>query len=172
MVIHILIYKPNDLWLIKMARYSICCGKFRTRIAVWVRLILEDPTVTVKSRPAIKALFLYFDLCLNVILDSLRCSLHTYPFLLIVYTGIYRYKSQLEAHLSLYHSYNIICSIKSWFSDFFFIHFTYVNLKSIQIGLLVFSYLKNCNKYVAILHTEIFQRNSKEKTALYKTNIK
>jgi hypothetical protein len=55
-------------------RYSICCGQFRTRIAVWVRLILEDPTVTVKSRTAIKALFLYFDLCLNVILDSLRCS--------------------------------------------------------------------------------------------------
>ena len=33
-------------------------------------LIIESPTVTMKCRTAIKALFLYFNLCLSVMLDS------------------------------------------------------------------------------------------------------
>jgi hypothetical protein len=37
-------------------------------------LLIEDPTVTVKCRIAIKALFLYFNLCLSVNLDNLSCS--------------------------------------------------------------------------------------------------
>ena len=48
-------------------------------------LIIEDPAVTVKRTTTIKALFLYlnFDMCLSVMLDSLSCSLHQYYFLLI-----------------------------------------------------------------------------------------
>ena len=47
-------------------------------------LIIEEPTVTVKCRSAIKALFLYVNLCLlvSVMLDS-NVHLHPYPFLLI-----------------------------------------------------------------------------------------
>jgi hypothetical protein len=37
-------------------------------------VIVEDHTVTVKCRTAIKGLFLYFSLCISVILDSLSCS--------------------------------------------------------------------------------------------------
>ena len=36
--------------------------------------------MTVKYRAAIKALFLYFNLCLSVMLDCLSCSLHPIPF--------------------------------------------------------------------------------------------
>jgi hypothetical protein len=41
-----------------------------------VRVILNvaDSTVTVKCRTAIKSLFLYFNICLSVMLDSLSCS--------------------------------------------------------------------------------------------------
>jgi hypothetical protein len=39
-------------------------------------LIIEDHTVIVKCRTVVKALFLYFNLCLSVKLDSLSCSLH------------------------------------------------------------------------------------------------
>jgi len=34
-------------------------------------LIVEDPTVTVKYRTTIKTLFIYFVVCLSVIMDSL-----------------------------------------------------------------------------------------------------
>jgi hypothetical protein len=36
-----------------------------------VTQLLEDPTVTTKCKTKIKALFLYFNLCLSVKLDSL-----------------------------------------------------------------------------------------------------
>jgi len=51
-------------------------------------LIIEDPTVTVTCRTAIKVLFLYFILCLTVMLDSLF-DIHVYPFSLIVHVKIY-----------------------------------------------------------------------------------
>jgi len=48
--------------------------------------IIEDPTASVKSRTAIRALFLFLNLCLSVMLDSLSFSfslhLHPYNFLL------------------------------------------------------------------------------------------
>jgi len=47
-------------------------------------LIIENPTVTVKCRTATKALFLYFDSCPSVMLDS-HVHLHLYLFLLIDY---------------------------------------------------------------------------------------
>ena len=40
-------------------------------------LIIKNPTVTVKCRTAIKALFLYFNLCPSVKLGSLSCSYYT-----------------------------------------------------------------------------------------------
>ena len=40
-----------------------------------------DLTVTVKCRIAIKALFLYFNLCLSVMLESLSCTLTSISFL-------------------------------------------------------------------------------------------
>jgi len=43
--------------------------------------IIEDPTVMMKYRTAIKALFLYFNLCLSVTLDSLPCLFTTISFL-------------------------------------------------------------------------------------------
>ena len=42
-------------------------------VRVWVMFINEDPMVTVKCRTAIKALFLYFNVCQSVKLDSLSC---------------------------------------------------------------------------------------------------
>jgi len=45
-----------------------------THFRVCVTLIVEDPTVTVKCRTARKALCLYFNVCLSVMLDSLSCS--------------------------------------------------------------------------------------------------
>jgi hypothetical protein len=43
---------------------------FNTRFIVWVLLFIEDTTVTVKCRAAIKALFLYFNVCPSTMLDS------------------------------------------------------------------------------------------------------
>ena len=43
--------------------------------------IVENPTVTVTYRTAIKAPFVYFDLCLGIILDSLSCSFTSISFL-------------------------------------------------------------------------------------------
>ena len=40
-------------------------GRFKHILGVRVMLIVEDPTVIVKYRTAIKALFLYFNLCLK-----------------------------------------------------------------------------------------------------------
>jgi len=37
-------------------------------------LIIEETTLTVKCRTAIKALLLYFNKCLSVIMDSHTCS--------------------------------------------------------------------------------------------------
>jgi hypothetical protein len=62
--------------------WSICMfwKKCITHLMVWVLLIVEDPTVTVNCT-AIKVLFLYFNLCLSVILDSLSCSFTSISFL-------------------------------------------------------------------------------------------
>jgi hypothetical protein len=46
-----------------------------------VVLIVEDPTVTVKCRGAIKALFLYLNVCLSVMLNNLSCSFTSISFL-------------------------------------------------------------------------------------------
>ena len=46
-------------------------------------VIVEVPTVTVKCSTAIKALVLYFILCLSVLLDSPSCSVHPYHLLVI-----------------------------------------------------------------------------------------
>jgi len=40
-------------------------GRFKHILGVRIMLIVEDPTVIVKYRTAIKALFLYFNLCLK-----------------------------------------------------------------------------------------------------------
>ena len=45
--------------------------------------IVEDPTMTLKYIRVIKALFLYFNLCLSVMLDSLSGSFTSRPFLTI-----------------------------------------------------------------------------------------
>jgi hypothetical protein len=50
-------------------------GSFQTHFMVWVLINVEDPTVTVKCRTAIKALFLYLNLCLSVMLNNLLFSL-------------------------------------------------------------------------------------------------
>ena len=47
------------------------------------QLIIQVPTVTEECRTAIKGLYLYFNLCLSVMLASLSCSYtYPYPFLL------------------------------------------------------------------------------------------
>ena len=51
-------------------KYEVCHIMFR----VWVLLIVEEPTVTMKCRTAIKVMFLYLILCPSVMLDSLSCS--------------------------------------------------------------------------------------------------
>jgi hypothetical protein len=48
---------------------------------VWVVFIVQDPTVTVNCRAAVKALFVYFNLCLSIMLYSLSCSFTSTPFL-------------------------------------------------------------------------------------------
>jgi hypothetical protein len=53
----------------------------QARARFTLMLIIEDLTVTVKCRTAITPLFLYFNLCLNVILDSLSCSFTSISFL-------------------------------------------------------------------------------------------
>ena len=54
-------------------------GSFNTHSRVWVLLMVEDPTVTVKCRTVINALFLYLNLCLSVMLNSI-----SYPYLFLV----------------------------------------------------------------------------------------
>ena len=46
----------------------------------WVMFNIEDPTVTVKCRTAIKAMFLYLNLCPSVVCLVSHFQLH--PFLL------------------------------------------------------------------------------------------
>ena len=48
---------------------------FHTHFRIWVILLVDNPTVTVKWRTAIKAVYLYFSLCPSVIFDILSCSL-------------------------------------------------------------------------------------------------
>jgi hypothetical protein len=54
---------------------------FHNHFRLWVILIVEHTTVTLKCRTAIKALFLYFNLCPSVMLDSLSCSFTYISFL-------------------------------------------------------------------------------------------
>jgi hypothetical protein len=61
--------------------YGISRSCDECQFRVWVMLIVEYPTVTVTCRTAIKALFLYFNLCLSVMLDSLSCSFTSISFL-------------------------------------------------------------------------------------------
>ena len=51
-----------------------CYGPLHTHFRVIVMLIVEDPTVTVNCRTAINALFLYLNVCLSIMFDSLSCS--------------------------------------------------------------------------------------------------
>ena len=64
-------------------------------------LIVEDPTVTVKCRTAIKVLFLYFNLCLSVMLNSLSC-----PFTSISVLTDYSYISPRNNDQSINQSIN------------------------------------------------------------------
>jgi len=73
----------------KMPRCSICwrsieydcrLGLFHSHFRVQVILIVEDLTVTVKWRTAIKVLLLYFNLCLGVKLDTLSYSFTSISF--------------------------------------------------------------------------------------------
>jgi succinate dehydrogenase hydrophobic anchor subunit len=60
---------------------SVYDGLLHTHISVRVMFIIEDTTVTVKCRTAIKVMFLYFNLCLSVTLNSLSCSFTSISFL-------------------------------------------------------------------------------------------
>ena len=62
-------------------------GMFQTHFRIWAVLIVEDPTVTIKCRTAIKILFLYFNLCLSVKFDSLSCSFTSILFLTNLYVS-------------------------------------------------------------------------------------
>ena len=53
-------------------------GHFNVRVI----LIIEHTTVTLKYSTAIKALFLYFNLCLSVMLDCLSYSFTNLSFLI------------------------------------------------------------------------------------------
>jgi len=44
-------------------------------------LIVVDPIATVKCRTAIKAIFLYFNLCMSVLLNNLSCPFTSLSFL-------------------------------------------------------------------------------------------
>jgi hypothetical protein len=46
-------------------------GPFHTNLRLWVILVVDDPTVTMKCRTAIKVLLIYLNLCLMMILSSL-----------------------------------------------------------------------------------------------------
>ena len=61
---------------------------FHTHFRVWIILFLEDSTMTMKCRRAIKALFLYFNLCLSIMLDSLSCSFTSMSFLTKYFWGL------------------------------------------------------------------------------------
>ena len=49
-------------------------GSFLTHFRELVLIIVVDSSVTEKCKTAIKALFLYLNLCLNVMLNGLSCS--------------------------------------------------------------------------------------------------
>ena len=55
---------------------------FHTHFRVWVSLIVEDPTVTVTCRTATKVPFLYLNLCLRVMFNSLSCPFTSISFLI------------------------------------------------------------------------------------------
>jgi len=61
---------------------------FHTHSRVWVLLIIEHLTAIVKFRTAIKALFLYINLCQSVKLDSLSCSFTSISLLTKCITGL------------------------------------------------------------------------------------
>ena len=57
-----------------------CQVRFHTHFRVRGMLIIEDPTVIMKCRTAIKALFFHFNVCLSVKLDGLSCSFTSISF--------------------------------------------------------------------------------------------
>jgi len=63
-------------------------------------LIIEDLTVTVKCRTAIKGLLLYFNLCLSLVLDSLSCSFTSISFLTtnVIKLGLCSFIRRFEYH--------------------------------------------------------------------------
>jgi len=51
-------------------------GPLHTHFSIWVMLIIEDTTVTVKCRTTIKVLFLYFNVCqLSSIVSHIHLNL-------------------------------------------------------------------------------------------------
>ena len=59
-------------------------------------IIIEDHTVTVKFKTAMAGLFLYFNLCLSVMLDSLLCSFTSIFFLVNPLYRVVYAKSQCK----------------------------------------------------------------------------
>ena len=66
------------LWTIS---FTAGYGPFHTHFKVQAVLIIEDPTVTVKCRTAIKVMFLYINSCLSIMIDRLSCSFTSISFL-------------------------------------------------------------------------------------------
>jgi hypothetical protein len=64
--------------------------------------IVEDPTMTVKYRMAIKALFLYLNLCQNVMLNSLSCSFTPAAYLLLPIDAQRRKKTTVSYGMKLH----------------------------------------------------------------------
>jgi hypothetical protein len=67
---------------------------FQFQFWVWVVLIAENPIMIEKCRTEMKALFLYFNWYLRVMLDSVSCSL-TFILLTNQYTSILIYLADI-----------------------------------------------------------------------------
>ena len=78
-------------------------NKIHIHFRIWVILIGEDPTVTVKCRTAIKVMCLYLILCLSVMLDHLSCSFTSISFLTNKFSLPYQRQCELLPSLAVCH---------------------------------------------------------------------
>ena len=81
-------------------------------------LILEDPSVSVKSRTAIKVLFLYFNLCLCVKLDSSSCSVLTdYMFFFLIVENVLTIDREDDLQVTTISIHDKVSDLGNWLFD-------------------------------------------------------
>jgi hypothetical protein len=117
-------------------------------------LIIKDPIVTVKCRTAIKMLFLYFNLCLSIMFDSLSSSFTSISFLTNFIVSNVHNHSYIK-HSPVFALHNVISNFDSSFMFVWKIYLILIQCcktshKNVKKKIYIFS---QCKHYVYITYS-------------------